>query len=180
GRKGFKEGGGKEFEAVKHAVVGEKGDRGYDSKHFEEKGEKGVRDIEDHKKSYAESAGDKQAHKHDDGYYNEQHQVQKGERGFKFEDKGTYAKGHDTKGHHNIHKLNEYKKDTDFFDEDHDEAHKENHGGFGAAKAFSSGAASKRTQGQGGSFGTQFAKEGKFDKGHHYLDDTGFKKGSRI
>ncbi|KAJ8949789.1 hypothetical protein NQ318_000487 [Aromia moschata] len=37
-------------------------------------------------------------------------EAKKGDRGFVYEDKGTYAKGHNTNGHHNIHKLNEYKK----------------------------------------------------------------------
>ncbi|KAJ8949797.1 hypothetical protein NQ318_000495 [Aromia moschata] len=49
--KSYERGGGKDFETVKHAVKGERGDRGYEAKHVEEKGIKGVHDNEDHKKS---------------------------------------------------------------------------------------------------------------------------------
>ncbi|XP_018565135.1 uncharacterized protein LOC108906391 [Anoplophora glabripennis] len=177
-QKKFEKGGGEQFELAKHAVKGEEGDKGYVSQHAEEKGAKGLHDKEDHQKQYAETvlAGQKQAHNHDDGYYAEQHKAEEGEKGYHFEDKGSYAKGHDTKGHHNVHKLNEYKKKTEFYDEDHDEAHKEKHGGFEASKSENSGGFEKGGHGKKVYLEGKFGKEAKYDKGHELHEDKGFSK----
>jgi hypothetical protein len=89
---------------------------------------------------------------------------------------GRYAKGHSTKGHHNIHKLDEYKKNTDFFNEDDDQAFEERHGGYEATKAVARGG-----HNAGGHFKKAFL-EGRYglagfaDKGTHYFDDKGHKK----
>lgn len=41
--------------------------------------------------------------------------------GNKWEEHGSFKKGHSTKGKHEIHKLDESKKEKKFFDEDGDE-----------------------------------------------------------
>lgn len=41
--------------------------------------------------------------------------------GKKWEEHGSFKKGHSTKGKHEIHKLDESKKEKKFFDEDGDE-----------------------------------------------------------
>lgn len=53
--KNFEKGGGQQFELAKHAVKGEEGDKGYESKHIQENGAKGLHDKEGHQKHYAES-----------------------------------------------------------------------------------------------------------------------------
>lgn len=42
--------------------------------------------------------------------------------------------GHSTKGEHNIHKVNEYMKKHEFYDENHDGGEHEKHGGFQVIK----------------------------------------------
>ncbi|KAJ8922663.1 hypothetical protein NQ315_007695 [Exocentrus adspersus] len=174
--KEYKKGGGKEFEVAKASVEGEKSDKGFQEQQAEEKAAKGLHDKEEHKKHYDVSAGGKKGHHHDDGYFAEQHKGEEAEKGYHFEDKGSYAKGHDTKGHHNIHKLNEYQKKTEFYDEDNDEAHKENHGGFEFAKGEKSGSFDKSGHGKKAYLEGEFGKEKKYEKGHEYADDKGYKK----
>lgn len=55
------------------------------------------------------------------GYHHEKKKGEKGEKGNKWEEHGSFKKGHSTKGKHEIHKLDEFKKEKKFFDEDGDE-----------------------------------------------------------
>lgn len=55
------------------------------------------------------------------GYHHEHKKGEKGEKGNKWEEHGSFKKGHSTKGKHEIHKLDEFKKEKKFFDEDGDE-----------------------------------------------------------
>jgi len=55
------------------------------------------------------------------GYHHEKKKGEKGEKGNKWEEHGSFKKGHSTKGKHEIHKLDESKKEKKFFDEDGDE-----------------------------------------------------------
>lgn len=56
------------------------------------------------------------------GYHNKHEKGAKGHKGNKWEEHGHFKKGHSTKGQHEIHKLDESKKEKKFFDEDGDEA----------------------------------------------------------
>lgn len=47
-----------------------------------------------------------------------------------YSEKGDFKKGHSTKGEHVIHKVDEYEKKHEFFDEDHDDGDYEKDGGF--------------------------------------------------
>lgn len=55
------------------------------------------------------------------GYHHEKKKGEKSEKGNKWEEHGSFKKGHSTKGKHEIHKLDEFKKEKKFFDEDGDE-----------------------------------------------------------
>lgn len=121
------------------------------------------------------SAGNKQTHKHDDGYYADQHKAVKGQRGYHFADSGKYAKGHDTKGHHQVHKLNEYQKKTEFFDEKSDKGHKENHGSYEEKQGIASGKTEKGGHNQAQHQAQKFEKGGKYEKGRQYQDEAGYK-----
>ena len=55
------------------------------------------------------------------GYHKEHKKGAKGEKGNNWEEHGHFKKGHSTKGAHEIHKLDESKKEKKFFDEDGDE-----------------------------------------------------------
>lgn len=171
---GFVKGGGKSYGEEEHAAKGEKGDEAFSSFHEVDKGAKGYHDKEGHKGYYAEIGGNKDAYFDKGGYNKENNKAVKGSAGFNYEDHATWAKGHHTKGKHNVHKLDELKKQTEFFDEDHDQSYKEKHGGY--EKKFGYAAGSKK---KGGSFKKGFLQGafglgGGFEKGKHSSSEKGY------
>lgn len=72
--------------------------------------------------------------------------------------------------------MNEFKKKTEFFDEDHDKAYKENHGSFEANKEADSGSAEKGENLRKMYRDRDYGKSGKFEKGLFFVDDTGHKE----
>ncbi|RZB40238.1 hypothetical protein BDFB_011171 [Asbolus verrucosus] len=169
-------GGGKEFQSSQVSTHGEKGDKGYIGHHQVEKGAQGHHDKENHKKEYAEEGGTKKGYNNKDGYYSQQHGGEKGQKGYHFEDEGRYAKGHSTQGHHNIHKLDEYKKDTEFFNEDNDEVFEERHAGYEASKELSLGKQNAGNYNKKVFLDGRYGKAGVLVKGSHYFDDNGHNK----
>lgn len=170
---GFESGGGKSYGEEEHAVKGEKGDQGYSRFHAEEKGAKGHHDNEGHKGFYGEVGGNKNAHFDQGGYHKENNKAVKGAAGFNYADHATWAKGHHTKGKHNIHKLDELKKKTEFFDEDHDSAFKEKHGGYENKFGFAKGSKRKGGHIDKGFLQGAFGVGGSFEKGKHSSSEKG-------
>ncbi|KAF7286547.1 uncharacterized protein LOC143192750 [Rhynchophorus ferrugineus] len=171
--KHYVQGAGQSYNEAQHSEHGEAGNKAYDSKHEAERGLQGHHDKERHQKEYAEEGGSKKAHNHDDGYYASGHKGSHGEKGYSFVDSGSYAKGHSTKGHHDVHKLDEYKKKKEFFDEDHDAAHKERHGGYELGKDFKNGEFKYGGHAKKVYFEGEFGATGKAEKGAHDLEDAG-------
>lgn len=169
-------GGGKAYNAESYSEGGEKGEKGYEGFQEVESGKKGNHDKERHKGEYAEEGGNKKSHHHDDGYYSQHEKGEEGKEGHHYEEHGSYAKGHSTKGGHVIHKLDQFKKNTEFYDEDHDEAHKEKFGGYKHEFEKSSGAREKGGKHKGDYLEAYFGKDKKFEKGSYFNEDAGHKK----
>lgn len=170
---GFAKGGGKSYGEEEHSAKGEKGDEAYSSFHEVDRGAKGHHDKEGHKGHYAEVGGNKNAYFDKGGYHKEQNKAVKGSAGFDYADHATWAKGHHTKGKHNIHKLDELKKKTEFFDEDHDQAYKEKHGGYETKFGFAAGAKKKAGGFNKGFLQGAFGLGGGFEKSKHSSSDKG-------
>lgn len=91
---------------------------------------KGQHEFENRKENYAEDDGRTHKSNHEDGYLGGFLNTNQSQQGYDFNETGSYAKGHKTKGHHNIHKLNELKRKTNFFDDNFDAFGKERHGKY--------------------------------------------------
>ncbi|XP_971797.2 histidine-rich glycoprotein [Tribolium castaneum] len=167
---------GKEFDASRYSSGGEKASSGYLGQHQTHNGVQGHHDKENHQKHYAENQGHKKGYNHQDGYYADHHQGQKGRNGYHYEDHGKYAKGHSTKGHHNVHKLDEYKKNTDFFDENNDEGFEEKHGGYELSRAVAKGGHNAGGHVNKGHESGKYGVVGFAEKGAHFFNDQGHKK----
>lgn len=172
----FKQGAGQQFKAAEHASKGERGEKGYLAQHEIAKGAHGHHDKERKKNEFAEEGAKKDGYKHRDGYFAQQDGGAKGSKGYHYEDKGSYAKGHSTHGHHNVHKLDDYKKNVDFYDKDHDEAHQEKHGGYEVEKAAAVSGQKAGTHFDKGYLEGGFGIAGKYDKGEYEFDDQGHLK----
>lgn len=173
GGNSYSHGGGSSQSDEEYAAKGEKGDEGYAGFHESEKGAKGYHDKEGRKGFYGEVGGNKKSYNDDSGYYQENNKGEKGKKGFNYADSAKWAKGHNTKGSHSIHKLDELKKKTEFFDEDNDQAFKEKHGGYEAKSGYKKGGNNKGGHFKKGFFEAAFGLGGGFEKGSHNFEDQG-------
>ncbi|XP_030749377.1 uncharacterized protein LOC115877371 [Sitophilus oryzae] len=176
--KEYVQGGGKSYDNVHQSQQGEAGKKAYVSKHQKEQGLQGHHDNERHQQKYAQEGGSKKSQSHDDGYYAGGHKGSHGEKGYSYVDKGSYAKGHSTKGHHDVHKLDEFQKKKTFFDEDHDEADQEKHGGYEVGKDFKNGQFKYGGHAKKVYFEGEFGASGKAEKGDHDFEEAGHKRAS--
>lgn len=172
----FKKGSGASFDGASYNAHGSKGNRGYLSEHESEKGVKGYHDREGLKKNFGVEGGNKNSYNHNDGYYGVQNSGFKGSKGYNYADRGSYAKGHSTKGRHNVHKLDEFKKKTDFFDEDHDQKFKENHGGYEVKKVFGNGDFNKGGYLKSLYLLDNFGRYGEKEQGKEFSEKSGYTK----
>ncbi|XP_066247201.1 uncharacterized protein [Euwallacea similis] len=170
--------GGKSYDSTQKELQGEAVKGGYYSHQSNEKGEKGTSDKERHQKQYAEEGSKKLSHKQDGGYYADKIGVARGEQGYHYADKGSYAKGHDTKGHHNVRKIDEYKKDKEFFDEDRDAGLREKLGEFVVGRAFRNGDVNQRGHAKKSFFEGKYGLKGNAEKGAFEVQEEGKKQDS--
>ncbi|XP_044729333.1 homeotic protein proboscipedia-like [Chrysoperla carnea] len=171
----FKKGGGEQFNAEHFSKQGEKGEKGYKSKHDYEKGQKGHHGNEHHKGYYDENAGHKAGHSDSGAYYDEGHQAAKAAKGENFHESKGHKKGSKTTGFHNVYHKDEYKKDHTFYDEADVRGHHEKYGDEGAHHSSAAGGFKK-----GGSHDSAFlekenGKQGHYDKGHNDQAHKGYK-----
>lgn len=93
--------------------------------------------------------------------------------GHKFNEEGRFKKGHSIRGKHITHKLDESKKNKDFFDEDYDGGFDEKHGQFEEKHGSEKGKAFKKGH-QQSSFGNEKSgKKGNGKKGSHSSGESG-------
>lgn len=155
-------GSGGKFAEEDRISKGEKGDTGRITFHLVDKGAKGFHNKEANKGFYGEIGGNKKSH-HDDGGYNNAHDLAiKGQKGFRYADHKSWAKGHNTKGSHHIHKLDEFKKNTEFSDEDKDNSFKEKHGGYDKKASSAAGSKEEEINDVGAIFDSYFGLQDVF------------------
>ncbi|XP_066150312.1 uncharacterized protein [Euwallacea fornicatus] len=172
----FLQPGGKSYDSSQKELQGEAVKGGYYSQQSNEKGEKGTSNTERQQKQYAEEGGKKLSHKQDGKYYADKTGMAHGEQGYNYADKGSYAKGHDTKGHHNVRKIDEYKKDREFFDEDRDASLREKLGEFLVGRAFRNGDVNQKGHAKNAFFEGKYGLKGNAEKGTFEVQEEGKKQ----
>ncbi|XP_050093984.1 histidine-rich glycoprotein-like [Anopheles aquasalis] len=154
-----------------HQKKGEKGVKGYDSKHKLEKGSKGSYGKEDHEHQYGHEGDRKHSH-HDEGsHYHDHHAAAKRTKGGKHHEKKHHKKGSKTTGYHNVYHKDEYKKEHIFYDTaDHQGQFRK----YGSAHQHHADEAGKKASGghedrahQDSSYKKEGSKhQGKYDEHH--------------
>ncbi|XP_056637723.1 knob-associated histidine-rich protein-like [Diorhabda sublineata] len=175
GNGSFERGGGQEHHSGHRGEKGEKGEKAYEGHHHNEKSEKGHHTKEDHSKEYEENGGEKKEHHHDDGYHAEHDQAEEGQKGSKFQEFGDHAKGHSTKGEHNIHRKDEYEKKQEFYDESDEEDEFEKDGGYSHEDEYSKGGFEKGSYDKGAEEEDNYGKTDKHEKGGYFKEQSGHK-----
>lgn len=162
----FEEGSGKKFAAEKHASHGKKGEEGYKKAEDFEEAVKGENDSENHKGSYSEAAGKKKVRGETEKHFSGHKDSAEAAKGASYELEGSHEKGHNNAGFHNVYHKDEYKKDSDFYDNDHKGGKFKKHGHYGEKHASAEGAYKKGGSHDSGYAEAEEAREGDFAKGH--------------
>ncbi|KAK1130900.1 hypothetical protein K0M31_017204 [Melipona bicolor] len=173
GRGKFEKGGATERKQEHRETDGEKGEKGYESWHEEEKLDKGHHDKEQRSNYYDEKDGKKKEENEEGGYHEEHEEGEKGEKKAEFDDKGEHQKGYNTKGQHLVHKKDEFEKRTEFFDEFHEDGDAENDGEFYHERKMSKGGDYKAGHHDAGDHEQTFGKKSEYEKSGHHRDNKG-------
>ncbi|CAH0388884.1 unnamed protein product [Bemisia tabaci] len=172
-------------EKAEKSNEGEKYDSGH-KKSEGKKAEKGVKSDDKfaeaeklHKSEAGETeaavkkGGKKKDIKDEGGYYAEKHKGEKGEKVGDFSDEEKHAKGHSTKGKHEVHKKDEFSRKHSFFDEHHEGGKHEKEGGYEAAEEIEKGGAFREGHKSGGYKEGHGGKKGRFKEGKRYEEEKG-------
>lgn len=171
----YTKGGGQEHHSNHKTAAGDKGNKGYKSGHMHEEEKKGHHKKEDHKGKYVDEKGKKGKKEEEGGHYGEHHKAEKGKKAAKYGESGEHKKGHSTKGEHNIHKVDEYMKKHEFYDEHHEGGDHKKFGGFMEAHTNKKGGKKKKGHHKGGHHQKQKGKKGHHQKGHKLGHHKGHK-----
>jgi hypothetical protein len=95
------------------------------------------------------------------------------QEGANYGNKTYRKKGHRTSGFHNVYRKDEYKKDTDFYDEDHDGGHYEKYGAFDAHHKDEAAGYEKGGKHDSAYELAKRGREGHYDKGREHKAHKG-------
>ncbi|KAG7204721.1 hypothetical protein KM043_005135 [Ampulex compressa] len=159
------QGGGLSRVASKQVSSGVQGKQGGTKTVAFEEGTKGEVEKERQKSQYSEGAGRKKEHSereesakgHEDGVSRE--------KGASYEVESSRDKGHKAAGYRNVYHKDEYKKDADFYDNDHQGGHFKKHGRYGEKHVAIEGTFKKGASGDLGFDSALTKKAGMFEKG---------------
>lgn len=122
---------------------------------------------------YNNEGGQKKAHGETATHYAEHGAEEKGTKGENYGQVKYHKKGHKTSGFHNVYHKDEYKKDTDFYDEKHDGGNYEKYGSNDEHHRNAEGAYEKGLQHDSAYNHGHHANQGGSDKGQHHKHHQG-------
>ncbi|KAK6637820.1 hypothetical protein RUM44_008242 [Polyplax serrata] len=170
---GYQKQNGGEHYSAHHANRGKKGDSGFSNHQHYAKGKKSHNNFREEEGQHSEKGGHKNEYHDGAGHHHQGHYLEKGEKGHSYGKKDGYKRGHSTKGIHEIHKLNEYKKNKEFFDEDYEEDKYEKHGGYERQQGSVGGGHYKLGHSNRGYEREAYGKTGHLHDLLHYLNHLG-------
>ncbi|CAK9804941.1 hypothetical protein ANTPLA_LOCUS4262 [Anthophora plagiata] len=169
----YEEGGGNDRYASHEDKAGNRVDKGYRDHHDVEEANSGHHNLDENHGYYNEDGGGKKNQHHDDGYYDEHHEGEKGEKGEGFEENSNYKKGYSTHGHHEVKKLDDFKKYKEFHDEDYESDFDEQDGGHHYDRDEEKGGHHKGSHHDYSEHDADYGKKGDYQKGHYDRDHKG-------
>ncbi|XP_045492519.1 cation channel sperm-associated protein 1-like [Colias croceus] len=154
---------------------GGKSAKGSKSNHYLDKGGKGHKTDELHRKEYEEAAGKKRKHHDHAGHKGSHEEEAFGQRGAHFDEKKGHRKGHKTKGFHNKYHKDEFHKEHKFYDDFHKGGEHHRYGKFNARHATNESGKKKAHHVNAGHDFVEKGKNGYSKKGHVDADHRGYK-----
>ncbi|CAH0629163.1 unnamed protein product [Chrysodeixis includens] len=171
---GRTQGGGHAKHGAHHGQHGAKTSKGFNQHHYVDKGGKGFKTDEHHKKQYEEAAGKKKKHHDHAGHKGSHEEEAFGQRGAKFDEKKGHKKGHKTKGYHNKYHKDEFHKEHKFYDDFHKSGEHHRYGKFNAKHASNESGKKKAHHVNAGHDFVEKGKKGYSNKGHVDADHKGY------
>ncbi|XP_037297349.1 uncharacterized protein LOC115442005 isoform X1 [Manduca sexta] len=171
---GHEQGGGHAHHGNHYNEHGGKTTKGFQNDHHVDKGGKGFRIDEKHRKEYEDAAGKKRKH-HDHADHKGSHEEEAhGSRGAHFDEKKGHKKGHKTKGYHNKYHKDEFHKEHKFYDDFHKSGEHHRFGKFHAKHASNESGKKKAHRVDAGHDYVERGKKGYSNKGHVDADHKGY------
>ncbi|XP_072941983.1 uncharacterized protein [Epargyreus clarus] len=163
------------FQAPGAAKYMKESNKGSKSHHHVDKGNKGFKIDEHHRKEYEEAEGKKKKHHDEAGHKGEHEEEAYGSRGAHFGEKKGHKKGHKTKGYHNKYHKDEFHKEHKFYDDFHKSGEHHRYGKFNAKHASNESGKKKAHHVNAGHDYVERGKKGYSNKGHMDSDHKGYK-----
>ncbi|KAI4491158.1 hypothetical protein M0802_010379 [Mischocyttarus mexicanus] len=157
---------GSSFEINEHSSNGKKADSSHNSYDlFDDEQKKDYDSVEktDH---YDLKGGQKKEYIDKSGVYDQHDDLKKGEEGVKREHNSYYKKGEKTNGYHKVYHKDEYKKNTEFYDENHKDGQFGKHYSFDQHNNENEGDYKKKSHHDSGLDQWNKTKKDDFNKGH--------------
>ncbi|XP_058804499.1 histidine-rich glycoprotein-like [Phymastichus coffea] len=171
----FEEAGGTDHNAQDNLVHGEKGEKDYGSFHSRDEADNVHHEADHNDGEYKNEAGHQGGHEETDTRFDSHDKSEVGQQGTNYGNKSYQKKGHRVTGFHNVYHKDEYKKDTDFYDEDHDGGHYEKYGAYDAHHTDEAGGYEKDGKHDAGYDFARRGQQGHFEKGHDVSSKHGHK-----
>lgn len=163
-----------DYAASKHETQIARNDRGSDSRAVSEVSSKGNSKKEKKKSKYSESSGVRKSHfENEDLTKNHKKKAAKKKKGAIYKTKDNREKTHNAAGYRNVYRKDEFKKDADFYDNERQGGHFENHGRYGEKHAIAEGTYAKgKKRSQIDREGSQQSEEARRDEGQEAQGHT--------
>ncbi|CAH0717511.1 unnamed protein product, partial [Brenthis ino] len=167
-------GGGRQQHGKHYAEHSGKTSKGSNSDQYIDKGAKGFKTDERHRKEFEEAAGQKKKHRDEADHKGSHEEEAFGSRGAHFGEKKGHKKGHKTKGFHNKYHKDEFHKEHKFYDDYHKGGEHHRYGKFNAKHASNESGKKKVHHVNAGHDYTEHGKKGYSNKGHLDADHKGY------
>ncbi|KAG7204719.1 hypothetical protein KM043_005133 [Ampulex compressa] len=169
----LEDGNGGKYEAEEGSFSGEKGEKGYESRREFDEGEREEHDAKEDQGFYDDENGHKKDHADAAARYGQSEEAAEDEKGGSFGRTTYHKKGHKTNGFHNVYHKDEYKKDTDFYDEDHNEGQFDKYANEEERRETLEGGFEKGRRYDSGFDRREDGKKGRYEKGQERSHDEG-------
>ncbi|XP_043256095.1 uncharacterized protein DDB_G0290685-like [Colletes gigas] len=152
---------------------GEKAAKGYKKLEEFEKGERGIDSNENQKGYYSNSGEHDEGHVDEAETYGSHEEAENDQEGSDYGRSSYRNKGHKTNGFHNVYCKDEYKKKTDFYDDDHKKGFSDKYENFEKDYKADEGNSKKGGRRSSGNDRQDRGKKGYYVKGHRESQDQG-------
>ncbi|KOC69589.1 hypothetical protein WH47_05532 [Habropoda laboriosa] len=171
----FEAGNGEQHAAEKYSEGGENGEKGYETREKYSKGERGSKDDEHQEGYYKNKGGHKKGHVDEAEEHGSHEEEEGGKDGSNYGHLSHHKKGHKTNGFHNVYHKDEYKKESDFYDDDHKKGHFDEYEEFDKGYKSVEGGFKKGGHHSSDHDDQDSGRKGYYDKGHRDSQDQGHK-----